>query len=760
MFEGMGSSSFARRFGRMMLAVDARVDAWFYDSGRNARDSYDRFATFMDRFHVSGWKNWAVQLACEGLTWGFAGAMFAVAMASSAFRITSDDWLKKQDLAVTFLDRYGVEVGHRGIRHDDSVPLEQVPENLIHAVLATEDRRFYEHFGIDFIGTARAISVNARASGAVQGGSSITQQLAKNLFLSNERTLERKVTEAYLAVWLEFHLSKPQILRLYLDRAYMGGGAFGVQAAADFYFGKSIRDVTLSESAMLAGLFKAPTKYAPHVNLPAARARANDVLNNMVDAGYLTEGQIYAARRNPATPVDRERDSSPDWYLDWAFDEVKKLSDAKKLGDDRVLTVRTALDVGLQKHAEATIEDQLRQNGPSFHAKQGAAVILEPNGAVRAIVGGRDYGASQFNRATDALRQPGSSFKPFVYLTALMTGRFKPNTIVTDSPVCIGDWCVHNYGGSYAGSMPLATALAKSLNTVAVKLSIAIGEDTRVKGHVNIGQEAKVGRARIVDTARRMGLSTPLIDTVSLPVGADEVTVIDMASAYATFANGGKRAPAFASVEIRNSRGDVIFRHDRDAKPMEQIIPANYILDMVSMMMGVVENGTGKRAQLGITKVAGKTGTTNGFKDAWFCGYTGNYVGAVWFGNDDNTSMNNMTGGTIPAGTWHDIMAYAHTGIELKALPGAAPGAASPGFVATSGLVPAGDLGKPQRPATLSSRSAEAIGGLEDLLRLTAQKHAARSPIGPTASTFATDAITTQIFSGGLQSSGGRISLP
>ena len=755
MFENIGSSTLAKRIGRLMLAFDSYMDALFYDSGQDAHQLYERFAAFMDRFHVFGWKNGAIQLMCEGLNLGFAGAMVALALASQAFRVTSDDWLKKQDLAVTFQDRYGVEVGHRGIRHDDSVPLEQVPDNLIHAVLATEDRRFYEHFGIDLIGTARAIGVNARASGTVQGGSSITQQLAKNLFLSNERTLERKVTEAYLAVWLEFHLSKREILRLYLDRAYMGGGAFGVQAASEFYFGKSVRDITLSESAMLAGLFKAPTKYAPHVNLPAARARASDVLSNMVDAGYLTEGQIYAARRNPATPVDRERNSSPDWYLDWAFDEVKKLSDARKLGDDRVLTVRTALDVGLQKHAEATIEDQLRQNGPAYHAKQSAAVILEPNGAVRAIVGGRDYGASQFNRATDALRQPGSSFKPFVYLTALMTGRFKPNTIVTDSPVCIGDWCVHNFGGSYAGSMPLATALAKSLNTVAVKLSIAIGEDTRVKGHVNIGQEAKVGRARIIDTARRMGLSTPLVDTVSLPVGADEVTVIDMASAYATFANGGKRAPAYASVEIRNSRGDMIFRHDRDAKPLEQVIPVNYIFDMVGMMTGVVENGTARRAQLGITKVAGKTGTTNGFKDAWFVGYTGNYVGAVWFGNDDNSGMNNMTGGTIPAGTWHDIMAYAHAGIDLKPLPGSQSVAPVPGLAsAAAAISPTGDMGKPQRPVTLSTRSAEAIGGLEDLLRATSLKHAANSLAG------IADANLRQVSSGGVTSVGGRIGQP
>ena len=732
MFDGIKSSRLAKRFARAMLAFDAMVGDYLYVSGRDVREGYARYSTFMQRFHVSGFKRWAVQMACEGLTLGLGALVVVFIMGEPAYRLTTDDWLKKQDLAVTFEDRFGTEVGRRGIRHDDSVPLEQLPDDLIHAVLATEDRRFFEHFGIDIIGTVRAITVNARSTGVRQGGSSLTQQLAKNLFLTNERTLGRKVTEAYLALWLEFHLSKREILKLYLDRAYMGGGAFGVEAASEFYFGKSVRDINLSESAMLAGLFKAPTKYAPHVNLPAARGRANDVLNNMVDAGYLTEGQIYAARRNPATPVDRERTISPDWYLDYAFDEVKKLADAGKLGSDRVLTVRTALDSGLQKHTEGVIEDQLRLEGPNYHAKQSAAVIMEPTGAVRAIVGGRDYGASQFNRATDALRQPGSSFKPFVYLTALMTGRYNPRTIVTDSPVCIGDWCVHNYGGSFGGSMPLATALARSLNTVAVKLSIGIGEDTRTPGHYNVAQEAKVGRARIVDTARRMGISSPLLDTVSLPVGADEVSVIDMASAYATFANGGKRAPAFAAVDIRNSRGDSIYRHDRDTPPLQQIIAPNFIRDMVSMMMGVVENGTGKRAQLGITKVAGKTGTTNAYKDAWFVGYTGNYVGAVWYGNDDYQSMNNMTGGTLPAQTWHDIMVYAHNGIELKALPGNAPapnGAIVAGNAANNpSTAQLAELARSQHPSTLSVKSAAALGGLEELLRLSGQNSSFATP--------------------------------
>jgi penicillin-binding protein 1A len=692
-FDRLLQSRLWRKTKRALLAFDAFIDSSLYASGERARDRYAAFSAFLDGFHVAGWRRVLVELSCETLTLGIAGGLAALVLAVPAFRETSNDWLKKQDLAVTFLDRYGQEVGRRGIKHDDSVSFDELPVNLVDAVLATEDRRFFDHFGIDAIGTLRALTVNARADSVRQGGSSITQQLAKNIFLSNKRTLERKIKEAYLAVWLEFRLTKRQILQLYFDRAYLGGGAFGVQAASQFYFGKSVRDLTLAEAAMVAGLFKAPTKYAPHVNLPAARARANDVLNNMVDAGYLTEGQIYAALRNPATAVDRNKTTSPDWYLDYAYDEVKKLGEAGKLGHERVLTVRTGLDSNLQEHTDATIEDQLRQYGASYHAKQSAMAIFEPNGLLRAMVGGRDYGASQFNRATDALRQPGSSFKPFVYLTALMTGKFKPTTIVVDGPICIGNWCPHNYKNKYAGSLPLVTALARSLNTVAVRLSIAIGDGN-----------PKAGRAKIIATARAMGLTTPLADTVSLPIGAAEVTVIDMASAYCTFANGGLRAPPYAAVEIANSRGDVIYRHDRDAPPPRRIIPAETIETMDSMLMQVVQAGTGKRAQLDNIEVAGKTGTTNGYKDAWFIGFTGNYVGAIWFGNDDDTPMKEMTGGSLPAGTWHEVMAYAHQGIELKPLPGH-PAPAGPPQPTEAEAAAAG----PQRPASLSSRSSDVL---------------------------------------------------
>src|SRR6201993_1863496 len=296
--------------------------------------------------------------------------MLMLALAIPSFRETSDEnWLKKSELSVTFLDRYGNEIGNRGIKHNDSVTLEDMPDHLIKATLATEDRRFFDHFGIDFFGTFRALLTNARAGGVRQGGSTITQQLAKNLFLSNERTIERKINEAFLALWLETHLAKNEILKLYLDRAYMGGGTFGVNSAAQYYFGKSVRDVTLPEASMLAGLFKAPSKFSPLVNLPAARARANVVLDNLVDNGFMTEGQVYGARRNPATPIDRRQEDTPNYYLDWAFDEMRKLVDTfPKSMVERVFVVRTALDTNLQKAADAAVENSLRQYGEEYHA--------------------------------------------------------------------------------------------------------------------------------------------------------------------------------------------------------------------------------------------------------------------------------------------------------------------------------------------------------------------------------------------------------
>ena len=595
---------------KLLLGLDAWVDFSVFRSLAGAREGYERFSTFMDRFHTAGWRRGFVELTSEGATLGTAGLVLMLALAVPAFRETSDDdWLKKSELAVTFLDRYGNEVGSRGIKHNDSVPLDQFPDHLIKAVLATEDRRFYEHFGIDLAGTMRALVTNAKAGGVVQGGSSLSQQLAKNLFLSNERTIERKVKEAFLAMWLEARLTKNEILKLYLDRAYMGGGAFGVDAAAQYYFNKSARDVDLAEAAMLAGLFKAPTKFSPNVNLPAARARANVVLDNLVETAFMTEGQVFGARRHPATPVDRKDDRAPNYYLDWAFDEMKKLVDKlPKTMTERVFVVRTTLDTGMQKAADAAIESSLRQYGQEYHAKQAAAVLMDVDGSVRAMVGGRDYGASQFNRATDAMRQPGSSFKPYVYAAALQHG-FKPTSIVVDAPICLGNWCPHNYGRGYSGSMTLTMALTRSINTIAVRLSVAIGDGN-----------PKLGRSRIVKLAHDMGVKSQLPDTPSLPIGADAVTVLEHTGAFGAFPNLGKAVTPHAILEVRTGDGHLIWRFDRDGPKPRQAMPPKVAQDMITMMTNVVENGTGRRARLDGIAAAGKTGTTTAYRDAWFMG--------------------------------------------------------------------------------------------------------------------------------------------
>jgi penicillin-binding protein 1A len=700
---------------RALLAIDAFIDSSLYSAGQRAKEGYTDFSALLDRLYVSGFAKFCVEIACESLNVGVVVSLIALSLALPAFQETTADWLKREDLAVTFLDRYGVEVGRRGIKHDDSIPLEQLPDHFIKAVLATEDRRFFSHFGIDVVGTFRALTVNARASGVVQGGSSITQQLAKNLFLTNQRSFERKIKEAWLALWLEHHLTKKEILKLYLDRAYMGGGAFGVEAAAQHYFGKSARDINLAESAMLAGLFKAPTKFSPNVNLPAARARANDVLSNLVDAGFMTEGQVYAARLNPATPVDHANQASPDWYLDFAFDEVKKLAEDNKLGDDRVLTVRTGLDLGVQERAETVIEDMLRNHAPQYNAHQAATIIAEPGGLLRAVVGGRDYGASQFNRAIDAARQPGSSFKIFVYLTAILTGKYNGESIIDASPICIGDYCVHNYEGESAGALKLYTALAQSLNTAAIRMSVKIGEAYwPPKQSYHLGKIAALGRKKIVETARAMGVTTPLIDTVSLPVGADEVKMIDMVAANAVLANGGKRVIPYAAIEIRNSSGAAIYTHDVDGPPPVQVIPANKIAEMNNIMTHVVTEGTGRAAAMPGIAVAGKTGTTNNSTNAWFNGFSGNLVCSVWFGNDDNSPMIKMTGGMLPAQTWHDIMIYAHQGLDIKPPYGVAP-APKAAEVAKAG--DSGGENKPPRPQGLSPRATQVLTDIGALAR-------------------------------------------
>lgn len=634
----------------IFLRIDSWIDSTVWNAGFRLAEWWEDTTIFFRRFRVRGWKRAVFEVLGEGMTWGTAGAVLMLALALPAFEETKGNWRAQSDFAVTFLDRYGNEIGHRGIIHEDAVPVDELPDHLMKAVLATEDRRFFEHWGIDFLGLVRAMTENARAGGVVQGGSTLTQQLAKNLFLSNERTIERKIKEAFLAVWLECNLSKKEILRLYLDRAYMGGGTFGAAAAAQFYFGKAITDVNLAESAMLAGLFKAPARYAPHVNLPAARARANEVLTNMVQGGLMTEGQVLAARLTPATVIDRADVKAPDFFLDWAFDEVQRIAAPFA---QHSLIVRTTIDMGLQAAAEEAVESGLRQYGETYKVKQGALVMIENGGAVRAMVGGRDYGESQFNRATRALRQPGSSFKVYTYAAAMEKG-MTPETVVVDAPITWRGWSPQNYGRSYAGRVTLLTALAKSINTVPVRLA-----------------KDKLGTEIIAETAKNMGVSTPLRTDKTMPLGTSEVTVLDQATAYAVFPAGGFESRRHGISQILNYDGDILYDIARDAPPAKRVLSEQAVSSMNRILTQIPVIGTGRRAALdkGIV-TGGKTGTTQAYRDAWFVGFTGDYTTAVWFGNDDYTSTDNMTGGSLPAMTFKRLMDYAEQGIEHRAIPG------------------------------------------------------------------------------------------
>ena len=682
------------RIRRFFLGLDSTIDDRVYTLGAVLRRTWGRMVGWSQDLRVRGFSKLLVEILDEGLTWGALGAVIMLALAQPSMKATRSDWRARADLAVTFEDRTGVEIGKRGVMQTDASSLDDLPDYLPKAAMAIEDRRFYQHFGIDVIGTFRAMVQNARAHTVVQGGSSITQQLAKNLFLSNERTLDRKIREAFLALWLESHFTKDQILKLYLDRAYLGGGVFGVEAAAQFYFGKPAHDLTLAESAMIAGLFKAPSKFAPHVNLPAARARANVVLDAMVAAGFMTEGQVHAARLNPATPVDRQRSTSPDYYLDWAFGEVKALADEGKFGDARSLVVRTALDPALQARAESSIENTLRQYGQQYGVKQASMALIEPQGAVRAMVGGRDYGASQFNRASEALRQPGSSFKVYVYTTAMLNG-YTPTSVVLDGPITIGTWSPHNYSNRYHGKVQLITALTHSYNTVPVRLGRAVGLD------------------KVIDTAVRMGVRTPLRLNRALALGTSEVTILDQATGYNTLANGGYRTVPYAVLDVRDSQGTILWRHDRDGKQPERVLAPQIVAEMNQMLVNVVENGTGRRAQIPGIRVGGKTGTSQDYRDGWFIGFTGDFTCAVWFGNDDYTGTKKMTGGTLPAMVWHDVMTLAESGVDPKPIPGVAPATGGAARVAERTGPPTGE------PAgdRLSRRAVSVLNDIEAMMR-------------------------------------------
>ena len=634
------------------LGIDAWIDSSLAETWQSLQDRWNAVTSFFARFRLSGWKRLLNEAVGEGLTLGVGGFLVLYVLAIPAINEFDENKINTGKYAVKLLDRNGAEIGQRGILHNDAVPLEEIPDHVVKATLATEDRRFFEHFGVDFIGTARALFENARANEVVQGGSTLSQQLAKNLFLTSERSVTRKIKEVFLAFLLESRFTKREILKLYLDRAYLGGGAYGVEAASQFYFGKSVREVNLAEAALMAGLFKAPSRFAPHVNLPASRARTNDVLTNLVEAGYMSAGQVQAARLNPAKTIDTRSTHSPDWFLDWAFEEAQRLGEGR---GHYVITARTTVDLGMQQAAQDAMINVLRHTGTSRkRGYTGALVSMEPDGAVRAMVGGLDYEDNQFNRAAHARRQPGSSFKLYVYATGFENG-MNPRSTVRDSGGHCGNWSPKNYsGGSSGRTLAALDAFRMSLNIPAVNVSL------------------QIGREKVVEMTQRLGV-VGVKKTCSMALGDTGITPLQHTAAYAHFANGGKTAKPYAILEMFSSKGEPIYSRDRDEPPPVQVVSRKVAEDMNQMMLAVVTNGTAAKAQLDFATVAGKTGTSSSYRDAWFVGFTGALVTGVWVGYDDFRPMAGITGGSLPAQAWHAYMSVAHKNYRtIPPIPGLA----------------------------------------------------------------------------------------
>ncbi len=568
------------------------------------------------------------------------------------------DRLAKQTRAasVTLVASDGSPIAHYGDLYGKSLTVQEMSPWLPKAVLAIEDRRFYDHFGIDLWGLARALFINLSEGELRQGGSTITQQLAKNLFLSPERSLKRKIQEAILAIQLERRYSKDQILALYLNRVYLGAGTYGVDAAAERYFGKSARDLTLYESAVIAGLLKAPSRYNPANDAAGADARAKVVLDAMVEADFVTAeaaARAYAGKSEGAPPgYDKGH-----FFADWALTQA-----AGYLGQvQRDVVVQTTLDPRLQAIAEKALAEVLAERGPAAKASEGAVVVLSPKGQVLAMVGGHDYAATQFNRATQALRQPGSAFKLFVFLAGLEAG-ITPDTPVVDGPVTVKGWSPDNYNDKYYGNVTLREAFARSMNAVAVKVM----------------QQA--GMQKVADAARRLGITTPIPVVPSMALGTSEVTLLELTAAYGVFANQGYGVWPYGIESIKGTEGTTLFRKQEEG--LSRLVAPKIVDRMQDLMQAVVGWGTGKRADPG-RPAAGKTGTSQDYRDAWFVGYTAELVVGVWIGNDDGKPMDKVTGGSIPAEVFRRIVSEGEAGVAIAALPGG--GAAAGDDPPTSG---------------------------------------------------------------------------
>ncbi|WP_084174652.1 transglycosylase domain-containing protein [Afifella pfennigii] len=539
----------------------------------------------------------------------------------------------------------GSLIGNRGDTGGEAVRLTELPAHVPQALIAIEDHRYRYHFGVDPIGLTRAMARNLLSGGVVEGGSTLTQQLAKNMFLTPERSVRRKVQELLLALWLERKYSKDDILEMYLNRVYFGGGAYGVDAAAHRFFAKGASDLSLKEAAMLAGLLKAPSRYQPDRDFAAAEERAALVLDAMAREGFISRAKAEAAKAEKPRIASRGRVHAENYVADFVMDRLPSYVGA--ISED--LVVFTTLDMELERQAEFSLVEGLRAFGGQYGVKQGALVAIDGTGAIRAMVGGRAYKDSQFNRAVQAKRQPGSAFKPFVYLTALEKG-LTPQTVRVDEPVRIGKWQPQNYAGKYEGAVTLQTALARSLNTVAAKLA------------------AELGPKSIAETAHRMGISSELVSNATIALGTSEVSLLEMTGAYAPLANGGFAVLPHVIRRITTAEGRELFV--RSPPGLGRVVELPTVAMMNEMMRATLEIGTGRKAQIPGWPAGGKTGTSQDWRDAWFVGYTANLTTGVWLGNDDNSPTDKASGGNLPAMIWSDFMREAHRGVEVAELPG------------------------------------------------------------------------------------------
>jgi len=554
--------------------------------------------------------------------------------------------------SITYLDRSGAVVAVRGSQYAPPADIDKLPPYVPAAFIAIEDRQFYHHFGFNPWGMLRSAVYDAsHRGGTLRGGSTITQQLARNLFLTPAQTFRRKAQELVLAVWLEMHFGKKQILALYLNRVNFGGGAYGIEAAAQRYFDKPAAGLTLGEAAILAATMKGPSRYNPAANSDRAGKRATVVLEEMARMGAITTAQRDEAFRTPVHVSTTLANQRAQYFVDWLDAQVR--SQVGEPTED--LVVETTLDLPIQAAAEQAI-----RYGVASHAKeaigQGALLAMDGEGRIRAYVGGADYADSQFDRATAARRQAGSAFKPFVYLTAMEAGR-TPSDPVVDEPIRIGNWEPKNYEREFLGPITLETALARSINTVAARLA------------------NDVGTTRVAETAHRLGITSKIQTDPSMALGAVEVSPLEMAQAYDAFANGGFRVHGYGVERIRTAAGKVLYDHNAEKPDRPSVIGSPALQYMNQMLRQVIASGTGGRARVGGYDIAGKTGTTSDYKDAWFVGYTGGFVAAVWTGRDDDTPMRRVTGGGAPAEIWHNFMAAALPRLAAQPIPGGAAAA-------------------------------------------------------------------------------------